>query len=220
MVARATLNNMRQDRDEAMRSFGARITGQAGICKYTVKCQREGCNADIDYTDAILRDVLARGIVDQEIQLDLLGDQNQDMSIEDMLKCVEAKESGKRSASRLLDPSSVSAASSTYRRSKQRDIKGKQPDIHDRTPSSVRISGAKAMAVEHQSTSGGKNVQHTTTRAHTVVRSTTLKTFVSVKITQNHLAIVLSSVLVNKKQRRWMNCATSGPFTTGTGHNP
>ena len=143
MVARATLHNMRQDRDEAIRSFGARIKGQAGICKYTIKCQREACNADIDYTDAILRDVLARGIADQEIQLDLLGGQNQDMSLEDMLKFVEAKESGKRSASRLLDPPSVSAASSTYRRSKQREIKGKQPDTRDRTPVICSYCGGK-----------------------------------------------------------------------------
>ena len=121
MVGRATLYNMRQDRDEAIRSFGARIKGQAGICKYTTTCPRDACNADIDYTDAILRDVLARGIADQEIQLDLLGDQNQNMSLEDMLRFVEAKESGKRSASRLLDPPNVSTASSTYRRAKQHD---------------------------------------------------------------------------------------------------
>ena len=39
-VARATLHNMRPDQDEAIRSFGARIKGQAGICKYTVKYAR------------------------------------------------------------------------------------------------------------------------------------------------------------------------------------
>ena len=33
MVARITLANMRQDRDESVRSFGARIKGQAGVCK-------------------------------------------------------------------------------------------------------------------------------------------------------------------------------------------
>jgi len=148
---------------------------------YTIKCKREACNTDID--------VLARGIADQEIQLELLGDQNQDMSLEDMLQFVEAKESGKRSASRLLDPPSVSATSSSYRRSKQHEMKGKQPDISDRTPVICSYCGAKAMAVEHRFTPGGKNVQHMTTHTHTVVRSTTLKTFISVRITQNHLAI-------------------------------
>ena len=143
MVARATLHNMRQDRDEAIRSFGARIKGQAGICKYTTTCPRDDCNTDIDYTDAILRDVLARGIADQEIQLDILGDQNQSMSLEDMLRFVEANESGKRSASRLLDPANVSAASSTYRRAKQHD-RGKQPDIRDKTPAACTYCGGKS----------------------------------------------------------------------------
>ena len=75
MVARVTLNNMTQDRKETIRSFGARLRGQAGVCKFIIKCQ--GCHHDVNYTDAILRDVLTRGLSDPEIQLDLLGDQNQ-----------------------------------------------------------------------------------------------------------------------------------------------
>ena len=34
MVARVTLHNMRQDRDETVRSFRARLPGQADICKF------------------------------------------------------------------------------------------------------------------------------------------------------------------------------------------
>ena len=34
MVARVTLHNMRQDRDEPVRAFGARLRGQAGVCKF------------------------------------------------------------------------------------------------------------------------------------------------------------------------------------------
>ena len=117
MVARAALHNMRQDRDEAIRSFGARIKGQAGICNYVTQCP--SCAADINYTDAILRDVLSRGIADQEIQLDVLGDQNQDMTLEEVLKFVEAKESGKRSASRLLNSQGAESVGSTYRRGNQ-----------------------------------------------------------------------------------------------------
>ena len=127
MVARVTLHNMSQDRDETIRSFGARIKGQAGTCKYMTKCLADGCGADVDFTEAILRDVLARGIADQEIQLDLLGDQHQDMSLEDMLSFVEAKESGKRSASRLLDAQGANAMSSAYRRSKILESRGKVP---------------------------------------------------------------------------------------------
>ena len=62
-----------------------------------MKCP--GCDIEVNYTDAILRDVLTKGIADPEIQLDLLGDKNQDMTLEEVFKFVEAKESRKRSAS-------------------------------------------------------------------------------------------------------------------------
>ena len=116
MVARVKLHGMHQDRDEPVRSFGARLRGQASICKFVIKCP--GCDNAVNYTDAILRDVLTKGIADPEIQLDLLGDKNQDMSLEEVFKFVEAKESGKRSASQLLDTHSIEAASSSYRKTK------------------------------------------------------------------------------------------------------
>lgn len=84
MVARVTLHNMKQDRD---------------------------VHADVDYTEAMLRDVLCRGLEDSEIQMDLLGDKNQDMTLEEVLRFVEAKEAGKRSASRLLLPHATDAVS-------------------------------------------------------------------------------------------------------------
>ena len=116
MVARVTLHNMRQDRDEPIRSFGARLSGQAGICKFVTKCP--GCDMDVNYTEAVLRDVLSRGLDDTEIQLDLLGDTNQEMSLEEVFQFIEAKESGKRSATRLLDSQThgTEAASSSYKR--------------------------------------------------------------------------------------------------------
>ncbi len=44
----------------------------------------------------MLRDVLSRGLEDTEIQMDLLGDKNQDMTLEQVLTFVETKEAGKR----------------------------------------------------------------------------------------------------------------------------
>ena len=126
MVARVTLHNMRQDRDEPVRAYGARLRGQASVCKFTQQCT--GCGSNVDYTDAMLRDVLCRGLEDSEIQMDLLGDKNQNMTLEEVLRFLEAKESGKRSASRLLIPHSTSAAaSSSYRRQKKDAAKGIPP---------------------------------------------------------------------------------------------
>ncbi len=115
MVARVALHNLRQDMDEPVCAYGARLKGQASVCKFSKMCPR--CNIPVDYTESIVRDVLCRGLEDSEIQMDLLGDKNQDMSLEDTLKFIEAKEAGKRSASRLLIPQAASAvASSTYKR--------------------------------------------------------------------------------------------------------
>jgi hypothetical protein len=65
MVARVQLHNMNQDRDETVRSFGARLHGQAGICKYNTPCPE--CHTTVNYTEHILCDVLTRGLADSEI---------------------------------------------------------------------------------------------------------------------------------------------------------
>ena len=100
MVARVALFEMRQDNEEPICSYGARTRGQANVCKYIIACP--DCDQDVNYTDHMLRDVLTRGISDNEIQLDLLGNANQDMSLEETFKFIEANESGKRSTIRLL----------------------------------------------------------------------------------------------------------------------
>lgn len=123
MVARVTLHNMRQDRDETVRSFGARLRGQAGICKFNIQCP--SCDLSVNYTDAILRDTLTRGIEDPEIQLELLGNPDQDMTLEQVFKFVEAKESGKRSASRLVENQNVDSSSSSYRKTQKQNVKQK-----------------------------------------------------------------------------------------------
>lgn len=91
------------------------------------------CEADVNYTEAILRDILCRGLDDPEIQLDLLGDKNQNMTLEQVFQSVEAKESGKRSASRFLALHSADAlTSSCYRHRKNEVLKErhqKQPEI-------------------------------------------------------------------------------------------
>ena len=84
VVARVTLHNIKQDRGEPIRVYGARFRGQANVCKFVQQCTN--CRANVDYTEAILRDVLCRGLEDPEVQLELLGDKNQDMILEQILR--------------------------------------------------------------------------------------------------------------------------------------
>jgi len=67
---------------------------------------------EVNYTDQILRDVLIRGIADHDIQLDILGDSNQDMSLEDTFRLIDAKESEKWFAAWLLSSQGVESAKS------------------------------------------------------------------------------------------------------------
>lgn len=97
MVTRATLHNMIQDRGKLGHAYGARLRGEASVCKFTQEFA--GYDATVDYTESTIKDVLCRGL-----QMDLLGDRNQDMTLEQVLSFVKVKEAGKRSASRLLLP--------------------------------------------------------------------------------------------------------------------
>ena len=119
MVARVQLNNSTQDRDEPIRSFCARLRGQANVCKYSIDCPN--CEHKVDYTEPILRDVIIRGIEDSDIQLDLLGQTNQDMTLDEVLHFIEARESGKRSATKLLQQHENNGIRSTYRKGRATD---------------------------------------------------------------------------------------------------
>ena len=129
LVARVELHNTQQDRDEPIRNYAARLRGQANICKFTVTCPT--CAVDINYTEQVLRDIITRGLADHEIQLDLLGDKNQNMSLDEVIQFIEAKEAGKRSAGRLQGTQSINATHSQYRKSKQDGLKSQRSTHKD-----------------------------------------------------------------------------------------
>ena len=89
MVAQVSLHNMRQDREEPIWVFGARLRGQASVYKFVKVCA--GCGEIVDYSEENVADVLCRGLADSEIQMDLLGDANQEMSVEQILRFVEPR---------------------------------------------------------------------------------------------------------------------------------
>ena len=125
LVSRYNLHNMVQDIDEPIRNYVARIKGQANVCKLFVPCPN--CNfLEVDYSEEIIRDVVTRGIADVDTRLCLLGEKNQDMSLEQTTSYLEAKESGKKSASRLINnTSSTTAAFSRYKKKKSQSFKTK-----------------------------------------------------------------------------------------------
>ena len=83
IIARVTHQQMKQDRDEPVRNFVAKLKGQAGVCSYTIdhECQCK-VKSSISYSDEMVRNILASGLADSDIQRDLFSDANQDMTLE------------------------------------------------------------------------------------------------------------------------------------------
>ena len=124
MVSRVAFQQMHQDRDEGVRNYAARLRGQADVCKYTITTTCT-CGVDVigNYRNNMIKDTLIRGLEDQEIQQDVLGHENQDMSLEDTVKLIEAKESGKRSQASLH--SDGAHAFSQYKKDKLKPVADK-----------------------------------------------------------------------------------------------
>ena len=81
MVSRLALHGMTQDREEGVRNFAARLRGQANECKFVVRCPCANPR-DVDFTDQMIRDVLIRGLNDHDIQHEILGHEDQDMTLQ------------------------------------------------------------------------------------------------------------------------------------------
>ena len=74
------------------------------------------------------------GLVDSEIQLDLLSESNQNMTLEEVLQFVEKKEAEKRLANHLLESERVEGFISQYRKNQQ--LNNKEMVINKSVPCS------------------------------------------------------------------------------------
>lgn len=141
LVARVQLQCLKQDRDEPIRAFCARLRGQARVCNFT---QQKQCscslNVDFDYSEIMVRDALIRGISDDDIRLEIVGQPRQDMTLDEVLQLAEARESGRRSAGQLLagyTPTVSTSAASSYRRNK-----GSQQNLSKTPQNQINSSAA------------------------------------------------------------------------------
>lgn len=144
LVARVQLQSLTQDRDEPVRAFCARLRGQARVCNFTdqklCECSK---TIDFDYSEVMVRDSLIRGLCDDEIRLEIVGQPQQNMTLGDVLQLAEARESGRRTAGRLINattatstaPSLNAAATSTYRRHNNSQRQQQNPTGNQQTSS-------------------------------------------------------------------------------------
>ena len=69
-VTRAELFFLRQECDETFCAFSVRARGKADTCTYSVSCT---CGKCVNFTDAIVMDVLIAGVSDLDIIREVLG---------------------------------------------------------------------------------------------------------------------------------------------------
>ena len=82
------------------------------VCKFSKVCSYNTSEA-VNYTDDLVRDGLNTGLGDSDIHPDVLGQNDQDMTLEYTIKIVEAKEADKRSQVTLQNPCAATVSSYT-----------------------------------------------------------------------------------------------------------
>ena len=139
MVARDVLSKMRQDRDEPVRAFSARLRGQARVCQFVAKCQCPHClDHDVcvgtDYSDIVVRDQLVLGCADHDLKLDYLTEKGPSASLDEVMAFVEGKESGKLSLQQLAGGSEAAAPISSFRKQQKAVVRQQAPPTPLHTP--------------------------------------------------------------------------------------
>ena len=97
LVNIVNLSSFSQERDERVRSFVARILGQASICELTVPCTKVGCDEKVSYAEHMILNTLVKGLYDSETKEEVLSKEPQ-MDLKATILFIEARETGKRSA--------------------------------------------------------------------------------------------------------------------------
>ena len=110
----------------------------------------------------------SRGLADEEIWLAPLGEKNHNMSVEEVLQIVEAKEAGKRSAGQLLQSQGAEATAANI---------GSRPPAEDRPTYPMKpatTADKPATVTKHHPNNANKSAQHLVLPATFVVNRTTL----------------------------------------------
>ena len=108
-VLRTELFAMKQDHGETVLAFSSRALGKARNCKLTVRCPHD---ADVDYSEQMVKQVVLAGMCDDEIKRKVLStDGIDDKSLNDTIAIIETEEMASRSMTGITIPSQVGSTS-------------------------------------------------------------------------------------------------------------
>ena len=97
MLNEVRLMEAKQERNEPVRKFLARLKGLAGICELKTKC---ACDETPSYADRIIHTTLVKGLVDNETKGEILSKVDK-FTLDQTIAFVEARETGQRSLAGL-----------------------------------------------------------------------------------------------------------------------
>ena len=108
-VLRTELFAMKQDHGETVLSFSSRALGKARNCKLTVRCPH---NADVDYSEEMVKQVVLAGMSDDEIKRKVLSTAGiDDKSLNDTISIIETEEMASRSMTNHTTTSQLGSTS-------------------------------------------------------------------------------------------------------------
>ena len=116
LINTVALMNATQDRGEAVRPYVARLRGLAASCDLSTKCG--SCNVDVNFVNKFLHLCLVKGLADEDTKHEILSKVDE-MSLDDTITFIEARETGKKSIDVLsgsgLSSSHVHKVNSSYK---------------------------------------------------------------------------------------------------------
>ena len=113
LIHRIRMGQAVQPPGTGVNNFVAKLKGLARQCSFTVTCK--GCGATTDYSEEVINDQLVRGLDDQDILADLLGDDKTDRTLMETVQFITRKEQAKVERGTVsCEISSASAVKTTH----------------------------------------------------------------------------------------------------------
>ena len=115
---------MRQEAEEPIRAFAARVTSTADMCNMIVKCTNQACLKDVAYRDHVVHQILIHGMRDNDIRVRVLSRNTSGelTTLDKLIDYIAAEEAGNAEASDLVSDSNLIGGirrKSTYNQQRQ-----------------------------------------------------------------------------------------------------
>ena len=131
LAHRIKMGRALQSPGSSVRTYHSHLKGSAAHCRYQIThhctCGRDSM---VDYSDEVIQDQLVKGLADQEILADLLGDEKADRTTDQIVEFIARKEQAKLERGTVVCES-TSAVGQAPKPAKSRICRGCKGPEHD-----------------------------------------------------------------------------------------